>query len=79
MKTKEEINFMVAEMVKALCGGGFGRLEAMLGAKASQTIPSNFRLKCFAKPIFSKLNLMKVWICIIVTSLSAAITQRMIL
>ena len=36
MKTKEEINEMVKQMVVAVCHGGFGRLQAMLGAKADK-------------------------------------------
>lgn len=57
MKTKEEINFMVAEMVKALCGGGFGRLQAMLGAKAVSITDNSFQ---FSFKMFRKANLFKI-------------------
>lgn len=43
MKTKEEINAMVNQMVMALCHGGFGRLKAMLGAEALEITENSFR------------------------------------
>ncbi len=43
MKTKEEINAMVSQMVAALCHGGFGRLKAMLGAEPLEITENSFR------------------------------------
>lgn len=43
MKTKEEINAMVNQMVMALCHGGFGRLKAMLGAEAVEITENSFK------------------------------------
>ena len=57
MKTKEELNLMVAEMVKALCNGGFCRLQAMLGAKADSITDNSFQ---FSFKMFRKANLFKI-------------------
>lgn len=43
MKTKEELNSMVNQMVVALCHGGFGRLKAMLGAEPVEVTDTSFR------------------------------------
>ena len=57
MKTKEEINNMVKEMVMAICHGGFGRLQAMLGAKAEKITDNSFQ---FSFKMFRKANLFKI-------------------
>ena len=57
MKTKEEINNMVKEMVMAICHGGFGRLQAMLGAKAEEITENSFQ---FSFKMFRKANLFKI-------------------
>jgi hypothetical protein len=57
MKTKEELNYMVREMVRALCGGGFGRLQAMLGAKAISITDNSFT---FSFKMFRKANEFKI-------------------
>ena len=57
MKTKEEINNMVNEMVMAVCHGGFGRLQAMLGAKAEKITDNSFQ---FSFKMFRKANLFKI-------------------
>ena len=57
MKTKEEINDMVKEMVMAICHGGFGRLQAMLGAKAEKITDNSFQ---FSFKMFRKANLFKI-------------------
>lgn len=57
MKTKEELNYMVREMVKALCNGGFGRLQAMLGAEPVSITDNTFT---FSFKMFSKANLFKI-------------------
>ena len=57
MKTKEEINNMVKEMVMAICHGGFGRLQAMLGAKAEKITENSFQ---FSFKMFRKANLFKI-------------------
>ena len=57
MKTKEELNYMVSEMVRALCGGGFGRLQAMLGAKAISITNNSFT---FSFKMFRKANEFKI-------------------
>lgn len=57
MKTKEEINHMVKEMVMAICHGGFGRLQAMLGAKADKITDNSFQ---FSFKMFRKANIFKI-------------------
>lgn len=57
MKTKEERNYMVREMVKALCNGGFGRLQAMLGAEPVSITDNSFQ---FSFKMFRKANLFKI-------------------
>ena len=57
MKTQEEINNMVKEMVMAICHGGFGRLQAMLGAKAEKITENSFQ---FSFKMFRKANLFKI-------------------
>lgn len=74
MKTKEELNYMVREMVKALCNGGFGRLQAMLGAEPVSITDNTFT---FSFKMFSKANLFKIeldegLICITAISLRNA-------
>ena len=57
MKTNEEINEMVKQMVVAVCHGGFGRLQAMLGAKADKITDNSFQ---FTFKMFRKANLFKI-------------------
>lgn len=57
MKTKEEINSMVKEMVMAICHGGFGRLQAMIGAKADKITENSFQ---FSFKMFRKANIFKI-------------------
>ncbi|MBO7325318.1 MAG: hypothetical protein J6U57_07860 [Bacteroidales bacterium] len=57
MKTNEEINEMVKQMVMAVCHGGFGRLQAMLGAKADKITENSFQ---FTFKMFRKANLFKI-------------------
>jgi hypothetical protein len=57
MKTKEEINYMVKEMVMAICHGGFGRLQAMLGAQALNITENSFQ---FSFKMFRKANIFKI-------------------
>ena len=57
MKTKEENNNMVKEMVMAICHGGFGRLQAMLGAKADKITDNSFQ---FSFKMFRKANIFKI-------------------
>lgn len=57
MKTNEEINEMVKQMIAAVCHGGFGRLQAMLGAKAEQITENSFS---FTFKMFRKANIFKI-------------------
>lgn len=57
MKTNEEINEMVKQMVAAVCHGGFGRLQAMLGAKTDKITDNSFQ---FSFKMFRKANLFKI-------------------
>lgn len=57
MKTNEEINEMVKEMVMAICHGGFGRLQAMLGAKTEQITENSFK---FSFKMFRNANMFKI-------------------
>ena len=57
MKTNEEINEMVKQMVVAVCHGGFGRLQAMLGAKADKITDNSFQ---FTFKMFRKANIFKI-------------------
>lgn len=57
MKTNEEINEMVKQMVAAVCHGDFGRLQAMLGAKADKITENSFQ---FTFKMFRKANLFKI-------------------
>ncbi len=57
MKTKEEINEMVKQMIMAICHGGFGRLQAMLGAKAENITENSFQ---FSFKMFRKANMFKI-------------------
>lgn len=57
MKTNEEINEMVKQMVVAVCHGGFGRLQAMLGAKADKVTDNSFQ---FTFKMFRKANIFKI-------------------
>ena len=57
MKTNEEINEMVKQMVVAVCHGGFGRLQAMLGAKADKITENSFQ---FTFKMFRKANVFKI-------------------
>ena len=57
MKTNEEINEMVKQMVVAVCHGGFGRLQAMLGAKADKITENSFQ---FTFKMFRKANIFKI-------------------
>lgn len=57
MKTKEEINEMVKQMIIAVCHGGFGRLQAMLGAKADKITDNSFQ---FTFKMFRKANIFKI-------------------
>lgn len=57
MKTKEEINEMVKQMIIAVCHGGFGRLQAMLGAKTENITETAFS---FSFKMFRKANIFKI-------------------
>lgn len=57
MKTKEEINSMVKEMIMAICHGGFGRLQAMLGAQPLNITENSFQ---FSFKMFRKANIFKI-------------------
>ena len=57
MKTNEEINEMVKQMVVAVCRGGFGRLQAMLGARADKVTDNSFQ---FTFKMFRKANIFKI-------------------
>ena len=57
MKTNEEINEMVKQMVVAVCHGCFGRLQAMLGAKADKITENSFQ---FTFKMFRKANVFKI-------------------
>jgi len=57
MKTKEEINHMVKEMVMAICHGGFGGLQAMLGAQPLTITENSFQ---FSFKMFRKANIFKI-------------------
>ena len=57
MKTKEELNEMVKQMVVAVCHGGFGRLQAMLGARADKVTENSFQ---FTFKMFRKANIFKI-------------------
>ena len=57
MKTKEELNEMVKQMVVAVCHGGFGRLQAMLGARADKVTDNSFQ---FTFKMFRKANIFKI-------------------
>lgn len=57
MKTKEEINHMVKEMVMAICHGGFCRLQAMLGAQPLKITENSFQ---FSFKMFRKANIFKI-------------------
>jgi hypothetical protein len=57
MKTKEELNEMVKQMVVAVCHGGFGRLQAMFGAKADKITENSFQ---FTFKMFRKANIFKI-------------------
>ena len=57
MKTNEEINEMVKQMVMAVCHGGFGRLQAMLGAKTENITENSFQ---FSFKMFRKANMFKI-------------------
>lgn len=57
MKSNEEINEMVKQMVMAVCHGGFGRLQVMLGAKADKITENSFQ---FTFKMFRKANLFKI-------------------
>lgn len=57
MKTKEERNYMVNEMVRALCNGGFGRLQAMLGAEPVSLTDNSFT---FSFKMYRKANQFKI-------------------
>ena len=57
MKTTEEINEMVKQMIMAVCHGGFGRLQAMLGAKAEKITENSFQ---FSFKMFRKANMFKI-------------------
>ena len=57
MKTKEEINEMVKQMIIAVCHGGFGRLQAMLGAKTENITENAFS---FSFKMFRKANIFKI-------------------
>lgn len=54
MKTNEEIKEMVKQMVMAVCHGGFGRLQVMLGAKTDKVTENSFQ---FSFKMFRKANL----------------------
>lgn len=57
MKTNEEINEMVKQMIMAVCHGGFGRLQAMLGAKTEKITENSFQ---FSFKMFRKANMFKI-------------------
>lgn len=57
MKTNEEINEMVKQMIMAVCHGGFGRLQVMLGAKTDNITENSFQ---FSFKMFRKANLFKI-------------------
>ena len=57
MKTNEEINEMVKQMVMAVCHGGFGRLQVMLGAKTDKITENSFQ---FTFKMFRKANIFKI-------------------
>lgn len=57
MKTNEEIKEMVKQMVMAVCHGGFGRLQVMLGAKTDKVTENSFQ---FSFKMFRKVNLFKI-------------------
>ena len=57
MKSNEEINEMVKQMVMAVCHGGFGRLQVMLGAKADKITENSFQ---FTFKMFRKANVFKI-------------------
>ena len=57
MKTKEELNEMVKQMVVAVCHGGFGSLQAMLGARADKVTENSFQ---FTFKMFRKANIFKI-------------------
>lgn len=57
MKTNEEIKEMVKQMVMAVCHGGFGRLQAMLGARADKVTDNSFQ---FTFKMFRKANIFKI-------------------
>lgn len=57
MKTKEQINDMVNQMIMAICHGGFGRLKVMLGARAEEVTDNSFK---FSFKMFRKANLFKI-------------------
>ena len=57
MKTKEERNAMTNEMIRAVCHGGFGRLQVMIGATADNLTDNSFQ---FAFKMFRKANLFKI-------------------
>ena len=57
MKTNEEIKEMVKQMVMAVCHGGFGRLQVMLGAKTDKVTENSFQ---FSFKMFRKANLFKI-------------------
>lgn len=48
---------MVKQMVVAVCHGGFGRLQAMLGAKADKITDNSFQ---FTFKMFRKANIFKI-------------------
>lgn len=57
MKTNEEINEMVKQMIMAVCHGGFGRLQVMLGAKTDKITENSFQ---FSFKMFRKANMFKI-------------------
>ena len=57
MKTNEEINEMVKQMIMAVCHGGFGRLQVMLGAKTENITENSFQ---FSFKMFRKANMFKI-------------------
>ena len=57
MKTNEQINEMVKQMIVAICHGGFGRLQVMLGAKTDKITENSFQ---FTFKMFRKANLFKI-------------------